>query len=192
MAATPLVPATINVVVQDITIAALGFAPGDYKKVRVDWQTFGQPFVTPQEDMVALRCVEVDDWYNRVREQHLELNDDNQSFTQTTEYTRVWEIFWSLYGPNSFDNARKLRSALFSDATHNAFKEANLYLITDPAAPVRVPEPFDNTEWWERVEFSAMFNEDVAEVDVINAVTSVEVIVEDSTGVLADITTKSK
>ena len=42
--------------------------PSHYAAVRVDWQTQGQPAQTITEDIAYLRCVEVDDNYNRVRD----------------------------------------------------------------------------------------------------------------------------
>lgn len=199
---TPLIPSTINKALQQATLSMLGLANNAYNLVRVGWQTTGQPFENVADDICYLRAVEDDDPYNRVRDVRIFPTnydeglyneggyDDPQAvggFTQVTTYTRVWRVSWTLYGPNSFDRARMLRSALFGQSSHDLFAGSNLYFVTDVSAPRRVPEYF-NGEWWERMDFEAQFNEAVSEVEAITTVGSVEVILEDKNGILADIT----
>jgi hypothetical protein len=114
------------------------------------------------------------------------LNVLGGGLTKTTNYTRVWRVYWDVYGPNSFDNARLLRTRLFDQDVHDQFSAALLWMVTDPAAPVRAPELFAN-QWWERVSFSARFNEFVTETLTDQAVASTEVIVLNSGGTIADI-----
>jgi hypothetical protein len=190
MATLPLTPPQIDTVVQTATIAMLGLPVPQsttdpvYERVRIGWQQQGQPFETIDEDIITLRCVEVDDLYNRVRDVSYVQNN----FVKLTQYTRVWQVFWVVYGPNSFDNCRRLRSRLFDQDIHDIFSSSLLYLVTDPAAPTRVPEEHDG-QWWERVDFWAKFNEFVTEEYGSQAVLSAEVIVIDSkAGEIADIT----
>lgn len=189
---TPLTPFTIQSVFQVVTLAALGLGvpvgPIDplYALVRVDWQTQGQPTGTVTEDMVYVRAVEEDNPYNRIREVTYQ-PIDSVTMTHVTSYTRVWRVDWTLYGPNSFDRARVLRSAMFSQATHDQLAGSQLYLLTDVAAPQRVPEFFQE-QWWERTDFSVLLNEFVTETAVVGSVGSVEIIVEDVTGERADFT----
>jgi hypothetical protein len=186
---TPLTPNQLNLVAQQATIAALGLTlqspanPADpaYAAVRVGWQQVGQPAFKVTEDVVFLRCAEDDDQYNRVRD--VSINSQEQ---QLMQYTRVWRVWWTLYGPNSFDNARIVRSALFSQAVHDIFSSAQLYFVTNPSAPQRVPEQKDG-QWWERVDFSARFNEFVTETPPVTYADSVVVTLENSSGVIATI-----
>lgn len=195
----PLVPKTIEPAMQFITLVALGVDPADpnaFKKVRVGWQTQGQPAWDIKEDVVFIRCVEEDDAYNRIRDE--EVFDDEEDATKVdllTQYTRVWRTFWTVYGPNSFDRARVIRSSLFTQKIHDLLLTgqsygvqpygtggyggggAPLYLVTDVAAPRRVPELYDG-QWWERVDFDCQFNEDTRELELVNAVASVEVDIE--------------
>lgn len=96
--------------------------------------------------------------------------------TKITNYTRVWEVYFTVYGPNSFDNARKIRSRLFDQDIHDQFAQSQLYWVTDPPAPRRVPE-FKDEQWWERVDFTARFNEFVTETYTAPVVQSAEIIV---------------
>ena len=174
---------------QTLTLAMLDIDPasdGAYSKVRVDWSRGGAPAWKVTDDVCFLRCAEDDDEYNRIREVKLTGRDD-VSLTRTTTYTRVWRVNWILYGPNSFDHARMVRSALFGPLAHDALAASNLYFIPTPAAPVRLPELFSGN-WWERTDFSARFNEAVTEVETISSIASAEIIVETERGIVEDIT----
>ena len=150
-----------------------------FKTVRIGWQTQGQPWTpSPSVDTIFVRAIEDDDEYNRIRDrENVYLSD--VLVTQVDIYTRVWRIFWTVYGPNAFDNGRKLRSGLFNPGIYNTLAGSNLYWITDVPAPVRVPELYDK-QWFDRVDFYARFNEQVTEANTIGTVQSVEVIVNDA------------
>lgn len=186
---TPLTPNQIDLVMQSATIAALGLAlqspanPADpaYAAVRVGWQQQGQPAFKVTEDVAFLRCAEDDDQYDRIK--HPSIVNGQQLF----QYTRVWRVWWMLWGPNSFDRARILRSSLFSQAIHDLLSAASLYLVTNPRAPQRVPEHKDN-QWWERTDFSAQFNEMVTETPPVTFATSVEILGYTDQGQFCDIT----
>lgn len=169
----PLTPDAIQALFQDITIKAVGLPDNSYDKVRVGWQRRGQPAWGVDDDLIFLRAVEEDDLYNRVREVETVAYDD-RSLALLTTYTRVWRVFWTIVGPSSFDRARVVRSTLFNQDIHDLFATWQLYLITDPAAPMRVPEFFEGL-WRERVDFSAQFNEAVSETKVVGTVRSVTV-----------------
>lgn len=167
--------------IQSATLDMLGIDPATddqaYAKVRISWQTQGQPVSSPDEDVIYVRAVEFDDPYNRVRDLKFATNDAT-TVLSTTMYTRCWEVFWVIYGPNSFDVARQIRSKLFTQDIHDEFAGVSLYLVTDVAAPVRIPEQNDTGEWFERVDFTARFYEGVTEQEVDNSIGSTEVIIQ--------------
>lgn len=194
IATTPLVPKQIDSVMQNVALDALGIDPAvvtnavAYSKVRIGWQKQGQPAWKIDEDVVIIRSVEEDDPYNRIRDEEIDVNvDDPTTLLDSVGYTRVWRVFWTLYGPASFDNARIIKSALLKPGQdiHDLLVEANLYLVTDLEAPKRVPELYDE-QWWERVDFECLFNEQVTETQLVNTVTSVQITVE-STGSQANV-----
>ena len=200
---TPLVPQTIDAAMQLLTINMLGLpAPQEeddpvYQLVRIGWQAQGQPFQTSDKDVAYVRAIEVDDQYNRVRDVQMipNPNDQNvppQSLLQVTTYQRVWENYWEFYGPNSFDHARIVRSALFTQVVHDTFAalNLNLYWVTDPAAPDYFPY-FQDGQWWYAVSFKSRFNEGVTETLVIPLAASVETIVNvNNIGQTNDFTTE--
>jgi len=133
--------------------------PDGKGKVRKTWSTNGAPSWKIDEDIVFLRVTPVDDKMAR------QLNviystdpTDNVNLKKKTGYTRVHKIDWTLYGPNSYDNADLIRYSIFDFDYMSLFKEKNLFLITDIPLPTRLPE-LSNNQWWERTDFSATFNE---------------------------------
>lgn len=184
----PLTPANVQVAMQLLTIKALGLpnpsTPNDpvYSAVRVGWQQRGQPSQFINSDVAYVRCITVDEPdVNRVRDvQWLpnpkDLNDPPQTMLHVYSYMRVWQTFWEFYGPNDFDHCRILHSALFTDLLHNTFAALGLqlYWVTDPACPQRVPYLADG-QWWERTDFESRFNELVTEAVVVPIAAGVEV-----------------
>jgi hypothetical protein len=210
MATLPLVPSQMDAVIQALTLAmGLNLStdpnpnnpdspnnpnynplspPPNYYGCRIGWQQQGQPQQRITEDVVYVREIEIDDQYNRIRDVSYDLSEDGNTYTKTTNYTRVWRVFWCVYGPNSFDNARKIHSRLFDQDIHDQFAASQLYWVTDAEAPVRAPEPYDR-QWWERVDFSARFNEFVTEEYVTQYALSTEIIIDNELGTeIADIT----
>jgi len=135
-----------------------------------------------------VRCDTVDvPEVNRVRNRQLlpnaaDTNTPPESLVVLTSYTRVWETFWELYGPNGFDHARKIHSALFTQTVHDTFAALGLalYWVPDSSSPRRIPYYADG-QWWERVDFEARFNEFVQEPIIVPAAASVEVKVYENT-----------
>jgi hypothetical protein len=155
--------------------------------VRQSWPTNGMPAFGQQDNVSFVRCVEIDDWYNKVRDQSTDpIEDDDENATITQEYTRVWEVFWELRGPTSAQRAALLKSAMQLDFIRDSLAAFNLYLMPAIAAPVRAPE-LDDAGWWERVDLRMTFYEQVNEVTTMPTVTSVEIQVWNDQGLQIDI-----
>ncbi|WP_061342955.1 phage neck terminator protein [Clostridium botulinum] len=144
------------------------------KKVRIAWPTGGAPGWKIQDDICFLRITPIDDAMTR------ELNicydpvkNDEPYAKKKVGYTRVHKINWTLYGPNSYDNADIIRHLIFDNEYMNKFKKKNLFLITDVPMPTRLPEYYSG-QWWERTDFSATFNEGVTRESKVPYITSTE------------------
>ena len=170
MADSALTIQQINVLMQTLTMGMLGLdpaKPASAYAVRLSWPTGGAPAWKVTEDVAFLRCLEVDDGYNRQRE-----TDFNwATSTQSTRFTRVWSISWTFYGPNSFSNAQSVRDLIFYQQQHDTLAQSNLFLIPDIMAPRRAPELFAD-QWWERTDLTLSFNEAVTRDTVVNAIES--------------------
>jgi hypothetical protein len=163
----------MNGIFQPLTCGMLGIVPVDLSKVRVSWQTEGQPFVpTPKNDVCFLSCVPEATPYSKVRDRTY---SGTGPVTETWNYTRGWRISWVFYGPNSLDNARAVHSAvIFMDYFSDALSLSSLYPLSDPDEPASVPEE-SNAQWYERADFHISLYEAVVETIDYSAVTSVEV-----------------
>lgn len=143
---------------QALTCSILGIdasAHPDY--VRISWPTSGAPAWQITDDIVFLQVTEVDNPYNRQREVHFDPYDTNNA-DQVTHFTRVMQVSWILYGPNSFDRAQAIRDKIFYQDHHDTLAAQNIYLIPDIYATRRVPELFQG-RWWERTDLDMKFNE---------------------------------
>lgn len=187
-----LTPQAINITLQTLTCWMLGCDPASdpqaYYKVRLEWPTQGQPAWDINEDICFLRATEEDGEYNKIRDRKLSYQD-SISLESTDTYTRIWRVSWSFYGPNSFDNARQVKSALMSlDFVSDQLADMSLYLDTQLTATTRNPEKF-GSQWWERTDLSVRMNELVTESLTVSTIASAEVIlIENDRGQVADIT----
>jgi hypothetical protein len=161
--------------------------PLAYSKVRVDWQTLGQPGWLVSDNVCFIQVTEQDDEYNRIRDREYSVASST-TFTKTFIYTRVWRVAFTLYGPTGFDSARLIKSGLMgTDAIAYTLAASALYLIPDMPATVRAPEKFQG-QWWERCDFAVRMNEQVTETQTIPAIASVEILAYTEIGELADFT----
>jgi hypothetical protein len=64
---------------------------------------------------------------------------------------------------------------LLEDFPHDTLAGSNLYLVPDTTTPDRNPELFES-QWWERWDWAAIFNEQVNESITIPKVATIQVI----------------
>lgn len=176
----------ITDILQNLTCGVLGINPPDYRAVRVNWPTQGQPFQDILADICFISAVTDNEaGYNRIR--NMEITQGESGPVELWTYTRDWRVSWCLYGPASTDRARMLHSALYMDYFCDTLSASNLYPLPEAPGPVRVPELI-NAEWWERADFYVNMYEAVTETINDGAVESVEVKVETNDGQVADFT----
>jgi hypothetical protein len=138
-----------------------------------------------------LEAVQIDSPWGKIRDVSNALGSDTQT-SQTFTYTRVWEVSFTFYGPNSFDRATLLRSVLIDlDFAYDFLAANQVYLITDTPAPRRQPEEFEK-QWWERTDFKARFNELVTETTLVGSGSSVQILTYTENGQVSDITVNAQ
>ena len=166
----------INVLMQVLTCGMIGVNPPNNSRVRVDWQTTGQPAVpAPGQDVCYIACQPFDTEYSRVRDMEL---SGGGPVVETWTYTRGWRVAWCAYGPSAVDNLRAVKSALFIDYFTNQLSLSNLFPLPDPPEITRVPELI-NAQWFERADFHVDMYEAVTETIEDAAVSSLEIKVYD-------------
>lgn len=182
----------INGIFVPMTQAMLGLnVDANSGDVRTEWPAVGEPFGERTDDICYLGCLPEDGQYNKIREKYISNNNDpDQTVTENWAYTRIWKISWCFYGPNSTDRGRALKSALFLDYFCNQLVNVNLFPVSSYEEPRRAPELI-NGQWWERVDYDVQMYELVKETITYGAVASVEVIGNDNSGQIFDITVKA-
>ena len=147
-------------------------------KVRIAWPTGGAPGWKINDDICFLRITPIDDVMTRqLNICYDPVKNDEPYVKKQVGYTRVHKINWTLYGPNSYDNADIIRHMIFDFDYMKKFKEKNLFLITDVPMPTRLPEYY-NGQWWERTDFSATFNEGVTRESEVPYIKNAEIILK--------------
>lgn len=148
--------------------------------VRVSWPTAGAPGWKIDEDIAFIRVTPANDPFAQQVETEY-LPGQNPNLDTEKSYSRVYQVQWILYGPNSSDYADLLRSGLFKESTKSTLKVNNLYMITDVPVPQRMPELF-NGRWWERADLSARFNEFVVRKSTVPTLESANITVVTDSG----------
>jgi hypothetical protein len=152
-------------------------SPSKTNDVRISWSQSGQPAFTIDEDVVFLKCIEIDNPYNRQREvEDTWKMTSPESFDREISYTRVWQVDLIIYGPESFENAQTIRNKIFYPENLRVINNSHVYLIPDVVAPRRVPEIFQGM-WWERTDLSLQFNESVIRKATVPAIDRIEVVI---------------
>lgn len=152
--------------------------------VRQSWPTSGAPAYGINDNITFVRCTEVSNSYDRVKDEGYDVNDAVSGLLEI-EYTRVWNVFCELRGPTAYQRGTILKSAMQLEFILALLAQANVYVVPDIAPPIRLPELFES-KWWERADINIDFNEQVNESIVIPTVASVEVSVSNSNGVELD------
>jgi hypothetical protein len=149
------------------TMTALGYDPVAYEDaanppasmpVRVWYQQQGAPAWKITEDVAFIHTIEADDLFNRLRQTEYDKASDDEA-TKIVTRTRVIQVSWVFYGPNSFENAFTVENSLF-ESFKEPLRALNLFLIPDVSAPRHIHENYAG-HWWERADMTARFNEKV-------------------------------
>ena len=131
-------------------------AEDTYQKVRISWQQKGVPAWGIDEDIAFIRVGEKEDLFNVIRD-YIQYQQNADTARIANAYTRILDIKWVFYGPNSYDNASKVRSRLFMESFRSDLTSKDVYLVPDVKSPQRAPEVFEG-QWWDRSDLTAHFN----------------------------------
>jgi hypothetical protein len=167
----------LNTLFQSLTASITGI-PGT--QIRPAYQQGGQPFQDISADIIYFWINYIDNPYNRQR------NTSYSYPNSTVEYTRVINVDWFLYGPDSFDYADTLRNGLEDDTSFASLSAFGVYGLIGFDAPVRAPFLL-NGQWWDRTDFSAKFNVDTTRVYTMPDIQVVDILVYDEAGLVATV-----
>jgi len=191
MSDTYLTLAQLNTLIWEITMTALGYDYTEYNSstspptsmpVRKSWQTYGAPAQKITDDVCYIRVTPENNDYNKIRDV-ISTKIDDTSINQATSYTRVFQVTWIFYGPNSYDNSQTVRDRLFNDDVSEMLEAQNVYFMPDIDDSIRSPELFQN-QWWERTDLKAYFYEQVIKNRTVSTIAKVTVTSSD--GILSE------
>lgn len=143
--------------------------------VQISWPTKGRPGYKITDDIAFIQVTPIDDPIIQQRDTQYQ-NNDASSDISTMVYTRVHSIVWVVVGPHSMENAEAIRNGLYLASTRSILRALNLHLVYKVPAVRRAPEAF-NSQWWERCDFSAQFNEKVVRYTVVPTIASAGIII---------------
>lgn len=179
----------MDVIWQKLLLQMLGVDPAAdplaYARIRIGWPKKGQPAWKRSEDVGFVQCTETQRRYNEMHNEEYLGATDPTTIIQQTVYSRAWRAAFEFYGPNSGDHARQVKSCSYLDFVHDTLAQSNLYIIGEFATARRTPKLFA-AQWWETWTFSVEMYEQVTETLTLPSMASVEVIVEDSDGIIVD------
>jgi hypothetical protein len=186
-----LTPDSVATVLQNVTANILGYdytqnPQQAYNAVRVAWQQSGQPAWGITDDVCIVRAYSLDEPYSKVRDQLIASND-SVSVMDKMSFTQVWNVHFTLYGPNAYDHARLISSAMSLDWVAFLLAQSNLYPIVSWERPQYIPELFQG-QWWKRADLDLRFNELVLESLAIPSALSAQITLITDTGLTETIT----
>lgn len=155
-----------------------------YARIRTEYPEEGAPTWLITEDVGFVTAFLEKDPYAEIRDQGANANDE-VSYINQSVYTRVWKIEITLYGPHSGDHIRQIVSCMYLQFVYDTLAGSNLYPQTDFPEPERIPERWAK-QYWKRWEFSFRLNEQVTETITLPTIASVELIIEDASGITYD------
>lgn len=157
-----------------ITAEVLG---RDFKKdnIRLTYPIDGQTSWEITEDIVFIRLFEKEDSYAKQLDSFYQT--EYGTVIKKSARTRIWDVQFVIYGPNSHTNANKIKDGMFIQKIHCELAKNNIFLIPDLPSCRRVPELFAG-QWWERWDINLSFNElyliadeDVGHIDSVTITT---------------------
>lgn len=172
----------------NVTCSVLGLDPTTFpQNIRpLDYRDSPAGLKTPDDDIIFYMVRFGNESLNRRIDDLTQPNSNPALTTRTIQYCRNLIFDWQVYGENGFENADKIRIALYSDpAIKELFAEKNISLIPEIPEPFFVPEPIGQ-QWYKRYDLSARFNQLVTSTSTVPAVSGTDIIIEDEKGVVGE------
>lgn len=116
------------------------------------------PIWKRNEDVCMIYALPQDGSYNRQRDISYIPSNEDGFVIRVDEHTDIHYVVFSNYGNNAYECARAIRDGFYKEEIKEYLQLNNIYLVPDVPAIKRVPELI-NGQWWNRADFSAVFNE---------------------------------
>lgn len=116
------------------------------------FQPNGQPGFEITQNLIYLNVSPQDD-PNDKQQYTLYGPGDNLNATGATTYTTVFSVDFTLYGPNSYDNAVMIKSRILNDDIREIMTNQLVFPVADIPAPRYAPYDF-NDQYYNRTDLT--------------------------------------
>lgn len=140
--------------------------------VRLSYQTDQQPLNNIQQDIIYLFVTEIEDIANKVIERVIDPSNPN--------HLSVLEARWSVYGPNAYRNAKRIKLHLAYQDICLWRRQQGLGMVRDIPDPVYLPFLRDG-KYWQRSDVSAQFYHNVNDQQEDRKITGIDLSLFDDT-----------
>ena len=147
------------------------------KFIRFKYPQDGMPDWKITDDIIFVNLDELNDDYAKQIDSIFK--SEGGSIKKYMARTRVWRVLYSIYGPNSYELANKLKDSFFTQKVHDKLSSRAVFLIPNLPTCVQVNELFAG-RWWDRWDLNLNFNElyqmpvdDVGSIDNLHITTNI-------------------
>ncbi len=146
------------------TILCLGLDPDDpgeavQKRVRVSWpqSDTGNSTWDRDENVVFLRIAPTPDDYSQLRDIEHVYDGGADILSERVTYHRAFTASFICYGPDSLEDADRIKIGILRDSVHSVLKAQGVAVQPAIREPLRLTEPDESGDWWERYDLSVSF-----------------------------------
>ncbi len=126
------------------------------KFIRWKYPVDGQPDWKITDNIIFLNTSEQNDDYGK--QINSEFKTENGTVMRYMSRTRVWQVLFTVYGPNSYDIANSIKDGVFTQKIHDNLSKNSVFLVPNLPVCVQSNEMFAG-QWWERWDLTLIFNE---------------------------------
>lgn len=142
------------------TVMALGLDPKRddvQKRVRISWpkSETGSTTWRRDENVTFLRITPGYDDYGTLHDSEYVSDPDTGLVKEVVTYHRTHSISWVCYGPDADNDADAIRIGIIRPAVRAMMAKQHLAMMAHIIEPVRINEPDEAGQWWERCDLTA-------------------------------------
>ena len=126
------------------------------KFIRKKYPVNGSPDWKIDDDILFLNLSEKDDEYAKQFQSVYKTSYGD--VIRERSRTRVWELFITAYGDNSYDLLNKIKDGVFRENIKRILSKNAVFLIPNLPTIQSMPEMFSG-KWWNRFDLPLYFNE---------------------------------
>lgn len=142
------------------TVKTIGLDPdaaATQNRVRISWPKPGEEGTTwhREDNVIFLRITPTYDDYTIQKDITHVYDSGNDTLKEVVDYHRVFSIQWVCYGPESGEDVDAIRIGILRTEVRKYLRQNGIGMKPDIREPVRIPEPDESGDWWERNDLTA-------------------------------------